>query len=94
MSIQIVAVRYEQNKAKIHEAIVRYKWVEDGTSNSRDNDKPTLVDWLDNKNVKAYVGSGSNRVAVRVVHPTSGKPYLQTHADGRLTNNLTTLPEF
>jgi len=34
---------------------------------------------------KAYVG---------VVHPTDGRaPYLQTHADGRWTNNLLSLPQ-
>lgn len=93
MSVEITHVRYGSTN-KTHETIIRYKWREDGTGNVGDNDKPTMVDWIDNKNGKAYVGSGSSRVSVGVVHPDYGQPYLRTYADGKWSNNLLSLPEF
>jgi hypothetical protein len=76
-----------------HQHIVRYKWV-DAAGATGDNDKPTMVDWIENKNGQAYVGTGSNRVAVGVVHPPTGQPCLRTHADRQWTNNLLALPHF
>lgn len=53
-----------------------------------------MVDWIENKKGKAFVGSGSQRVEVGVVSPSGGQPYLRTYADGVWTNNLLSLPEF
>lgn len=76
-----------------HQHIVRYKWV-DASGAGGDDDKPTMVNWIDNKNVTAYVGTGAGRVRVGVIHPQAGQPYLRTHADGNWTNNLLALPHF
>jgi hypothetical protein len=92
MSVQITHVRYGSTP-KTEATIVRYKWVEDGTGKVDDSDKPTMVDWIDNKNGKAFVGSGAQRVNVGVWHPSSGQPWLQTYADNHWTNNLTSLDE-
>lgn len=46
-----------------HQHIVRYKWV-DASGGVGDDDKPTMVGWIDNKKGLAYVGAGSNRVPV------------------------------
>ena len=93
MAIEITHVRSGSTR-KTEDEIVRYKWrsIEDGEI--RDSDKPTLIDWIENKNGKAYVGNGSSRVSVGVVKPQSGQPYLRTYADGKWTNNLVNLPEF
>lgn len=76
-----------------HQHIVRYVWV-DASGGVGDDDKPTMVDWIDNKKGLAYVGTGSNRVPVAVLHPISGQPFLRTRPDGQWTNNLLTLPHF
>lgn len=91
MSVEITHVRYGST-SKTHETITHYKWrsLSDGDVGS--SDKPTMVDWIENKNGTAYVGSGSNRVNVGVVD--ASPKYLRTYADGKWTNNLTSLPEF
>ena len=92
MAIEITHVRfsgYEKN----HESIVRYKWRNPADGNSGDNDKPTLVDWVD-KNGEAYVGSGTQRARVGVVRPSNTQAYLRTYADSTWTNNLLSLPIF
>ncbi len=76
-----------------HEHIVLYQWVNGaGTVGARD--RPTMVDWIDNQNVKAFVTTAVNRVAVGIVRPKIGAPYLRTHADREWTNNLLSLPHF
>lgn len=76
-----------------HQHIVRYKWV-NASGGVGDDDKPTMVDWIDNKKVLPVVGTGASRVPVAVQHPLSGQPYLRTRPDGTWTNNLLTLPHF
>lgn len=93
MSLEITHVRYE-NSSKTHEAISRYRWRNEQDGGINDSDKRSMVDWVDNKGGKAYVGSGSNRVQVGVVNPVSGQPYLRTYADDTWNNNLLSLPEF
>ncbi|GAA1325072.1 DUF3892 domain-containing protein [Leucobacter albus] len=91
MAIEITHVRFGST-VRTEDQIVQYKWKSD--TGTGDHDKATLVDWIDNKNGIAYVGSGSSRVTVGVVHPQSGRPYLRTYADGKWTNNLLNLPTF
>lgn len=93
MAIEITHIRFGST-ARTEDQIVRYKWKNVSDGNTGDSDKSTLVDWIDNKNGTAYVGSGSSRVNVGVVHPQSGQPYLRTYADGKWTNNLLNLPAF
>ena len=93
MSIQITHVRFGGTK-KTEDEIVLYKWKSDQSGEVNQSDKPTLVDWIDNKNGKAFVGSGNDRVPVGVITPQSGQAYLRTYADGKWTNNLVNLPTF
>lgn len=93
MAVQITHVRFN-GYARSEETIVRYKWLNPSDGTSSDNDKPSMVDFIDNQKGEAYVGSGPSKVAVGVVHPTTGQPYLRTHADGTWTNNLVNLPTF
>lgn len=93
MAVEITHVRYE-GYSKTHESIVSYKWKNTSTAATGTSDKPTMVDWIDNKNGDAYVGSGASRVNVGTVHPDNGRPYLRTYADGKWSNNLLSLPTF
>lgn len=93
MAVQITHVRFNgYNRSE--ETIVRYQWFNPSDGKFGDNDKPSMVDFIDNKKGEAYVGSGTSKVAVGVVHPAPGDPYLRTRADGIWTNNLINLPTF
>ena len=76
-----------------HQHIVHFRWV-DASGGVGDDDKRSMVDWIDNKKGLAYVGTGSYRVPVAVLHPLSGQPFLRTRPDGKWSNNLLTLPRF
>lgn len=52
-----------------------------------------MVEWIDGGG-KAYVESGTSTVAVGVVKPSNGEPYLRTYANGVWTDNLLSLPKF
>jgi hypothetical protein len=93
MAVQITHVRFG-GTTKTESSIVRYRWVNPTNGKTGDNDKPSMVAFLDGKDGAAYVGSGATRVAVGVVRPESGAPYLRTYADGKWTNNLVNLPTF
>lgn len=93
MAIEITHVRYG-GVTRTESAIVSYKWRNPSDSSVGSSDKPTLVDWIDNKGGQAYVGSGAARAEVGVVRPASEQPYLRTYADGKWTNNLLSLPTF
>jgi hypothetical protein len=93
MAVEITHVRFE-GYSKTHESIVSYKWKNTTSNETGTSDKPTMVDWIDDKKGYAYVGSGASRVIVGTVHPDNRRPYLRTHADGKWNNNLLSLPTF
>ncbi|MDR6170940.1 DUF3892 domain-containing protein [Curtobacterium sp. SORGH_AS_0776] len=93
MTVQITHVRFG-GTTKTESSIVKYRWVNPANGKTGDNDKSTMVAFLEQKNATAYVGVGSTRVPVGVVRPESGAPYLRTYADGKWTNNLVNLPTF
>lgn len=92
MSIEITNVRYGSTR-RTEDEIVRYKWRSNETSESGENDKPSLVAWVE-ENGKAYVSGGNGRSQVGVVKPSNGQPFLRTYADGQWNNNLLSLPTF
>ncbi len=92
MNREITHVRYGST-SKTFESIVRFKWREIAGTGAGDDDKPTMVKWVDTQGNDAWV-SGGTWVAVESVHPTYGQPYLRTVADGKVTNNLLSLPTF
>jgi hypothetical protein len=75
-----------------HEHIASVKWRNPDTSETGTSTREAMVDWIDNKNGKAYVQGNGQPVAVGVVN--AKPPYLRTHADGAWTNNLLALPTF
>ena len=93
MTVRITHVRFSTT-SKTHETITDYKWTNPSTNATGSSTKAAMVDWMDNQNGRAIVGSGSSQVNVGVVHPDSSQPYLRTHADGKWSNNLLSLPTF
>lgn len=91
MSVTITHVRYGSTP-KTESTMIRYKWRSDSDGSVGDNDKASMVDYIENKGGKAYVGTGTSRVSVGVVD--ANPKYLRTYADGKWTNNLSELPEF
>ena len=90
MSLKITHVRFS-GTSKTHQSIVRYKWQNEQTAATGDNDKPSMIDWI-NKGGQAFVVSGANRAQVLVVN--DNPPYLRTKADNTWTDNLLALPTF
>ena len=93
MAVRITHVRVE-GFPEDHQHITSYKWVNEADNGSGTSTKPAMVEFLDVKKGRAYVGSGSSRVDVGVVRPQSAAPYLRTYADQQWTNNLLSLPRF
>jgi hypothetical protein len=73
-----------------HEHIGAVKWrnPEDGVTGETTID--AMVDWIENKKGVAKVTDGRNTVSVGVVDHA----YLRTHADGKWTDNLLSLPRY
>ena len=93
MAVQITHVRFG-GTTRTESAITNFKWKNDSTGATGESTKASMVDWIENKNGKAYVGTGAARVSVGVVRPQSSAPHLRTYADGEWTNNLVNLPTF
>ncbi|KQY55663.1 hypothetical protein ASD11_14200 [Aeromicrobium sp. Root495] len=91
MAVQITHIRLAGGG---HENITDYRWRSLGDGEVNNSTKATMVDWIDNKDGTAYMGSGADRADVGTVHPTGGAAYLRTYADGVWTNNLLALPQF
>ncbi len=78
-----------------HEHIARLWWEDDNPRANPDRgfmDIDTAVQWVDRPENHAYVHNGASRVEVYVVRRPGMRPYLQTAADGILTDNLLALP--
>lgn len=91
LAIKITAIR--QSGGSGHEHITHVWWTNPSSGKTGDNSRAAIVDWIDGKNGKAYVEDRhGNRADVGVVAPNYGSKYLQTHADGRWTDNLLALP--
>jgi len=93
MAVRITHVRFSTT-TKTHETITHYKWTSLQDDSTGSSPKPSMVEWIDKLGGQAVVGAGSAQVAVGVVHPTYGQPFLRTHADGTWNNNLLSLPTF
>lgn len=93
MDIEITHVRMFIG-GTTHDQIMGFQWCGIESAEAGSTDRPTLVDWIANKGGRAFVGRGPGAVAVGVVHPDEGNPYVRTHADGSWTNSLMSLPRF
>jgi hypothetical protein len=93
MSVRIIAIRKDGgNHYNPYEAVSHYQWINEQTRQSRINDRPSMVDWVE-KGGRAYVSSQEGAVDCYVNHSSTGTKFLETHADKRSSNNLLNLPE-
>lgn len=74
-----------------HEHIVAVAYLTDGVKYSATT--PEMVRFIEGGGV-AYTLVNSKRADVGVKTSSSGRKYLQTHADGYWNNNLLALPDF
>ena len=90
MSIRFTAIRLSGGTT--HQHIIRLWWTNPSSSETGDNSRSELVDWIE-QGGKAYVEDHyGNRVDVGVVTPQIGEKYLRTYADGKWIDNLLALP--
>jgi hypothetical protein len=75
-----------------HKHIAAVQWENRETGNTGSSTRATMVDWIKNKGGDARVQDGDSYVSVDVVE--ASPPYIQTRADGVLTDNLLRLPEY
>jgi hypothetical protein len=91
--IEITAIHQEGGKE--HQHIASVQWRNTATSATGQSTRQAIVDWLnESKANQAVVADASTWVYVGVIQPTSGEPYIQTHADGQWSDNLLALPRF
>jgi Protein of unknown function (DUF3892) len=94
MSVRVTCIKksggYHENP---HEAISTFGWTNEQTGESNTSTREQMWEWVTNGGY-AYVKDRYSNVA-RVLAKTNsrGTHYLQTEADGKLTNNLLELPE-
>jgi hypothetical protein len=94
MAVRIIAIRKDNgNHYNPYEAVSHYKWVNEGSGESAISTRLTMVDWVENKNGRAYVKSQDGTVDCYVNQSTAGTKFLQTDADSQSSNNLLNLPE-
>lgn len=75
-----------------HEHIASVRWKNPDNGKAGENDRSTMVDWIQTKDGDAYVCGNGHLAKVGVVE--SRPPYLRTHADGVWTDNLLALPRY
>lgn len=92
MAFQITGIRKPGGAANPHEAISHYRWVDDGGEKSGITDRLTVVGWVQDRKIPAYVSDGFNKVWCGVRQNQHGTKFLQTHADNKWSNNLLALP--
>jgi len=92
VAIRITAIRLSGGDS--HQHIVRLWWTNPSTGATGDNSRAEIVNWIENRNGKAYVEQGGSRADVHVVTPMYGAKYLRTRANGFWTDNLLALPHW
>ena len=94
MSVRITCINKDNgDHYDPHEAIAYLGWINESTSNTGKSTRLEMVDFIEKGN-QAYVKDAhEHKVFVVVRTSRAGNKYVQTEADGRLTNNLLELSE-
>ena len=94
MRIRITCINKDNgNHANPHEAISRFGWVEDGTTQVKHSTLSQMVEFLGNKLNSAYVSSGNVSALCYINKSAYGNLFIQTYSDNRWQDNLLNLPE-
>ena len=75
-----------------HEHIASVKWKNPADGKTGESTRAQMVEWLRVKGNEAKVTDGKNTVDVGVYE--TQPPHIQTHADGKWTDNLLALPRY
>lgn len=86
----ITAVRMQGGQHHAH--ITDVAWLNTDTGVKGQSTTATMVEFVSEQNKPVRVGSLNGWVAVGVVRPADGKPYLRSHADNVWSDNLLELP--
>jgi len=89
MATYIVAIHQSGGSGHVHIAAV--VWVNESSMQSGIASTQVIIDFIRKDNV-VMVSDGTRRVRVHVVD--APRPYIQTYADGRWTDNLLALPKY
>jgi catechol-2,3-dioxygenase len=76
-----------------HQHIASVRWRNPDSGESGQSTREVMVDWIRNKQGKAYVCGGHGHMAVVGV-VDAASPYIRTYADGVWTDNLLALPRY
>jgi hypothetical protein len=93
MAVRVTQVHMSSG-GYLHEHIQSVRWSNESTGASGESTTAEMVDYIDNQNGKAYTFDGYTRADIHTVHPANRRPYIQTKADGKLTDNLLALPRY
>lgn len=93
--VQIVCINKDGgNHSNPHEGITHYGWLNPATNKGDKVDRAAMVNWLMQSGNFAYVKDRFGNIAYcKVVQNRIGNRFLQTEADGKLTDNLLNLFE-
>ena len=82
MSVRFTHIRVSSNYYSDHEHISDFRWVSYENGDTGESSKAAMVEWINAKGGEAFVESANTKVAVGVVKPRDGDPYLRTYANG------------
>ena len=92
MTVYITAIHMTGGNRAEHIDSVR--WLDPADGKAGESTRDAMVDWIDNKNGVAKVGSRTGPVAVETVHPAGRPAYIRTVANGQETDNLLSLARY
>ncbi|MEO8293806.1 MAG: DUF3892 domain-containing protein [Actinomycetota bacterium] len=81
-------------RGTLHEHIASVRWIDPGDNKTGESSRAGMVEFVEVKKGRAVVGTGKEQVEVGVVDPSPKPKYIRTHADGKWTNNLLSLPRY
>ena len=94
MSFRIIGIRKSGGANNPHEVISHYRWIDDGKTESEISPRLTVVGWVKDDKIPAYVQDQAGHKAYCAVNVSNaGNEFLQTYADNIWTDNLLSLPE-
>ena len=93
MSVRITCINKDNgNHYNAHEAITDLGWINESTKETGISTRQIMVGFIEKGN-SAYVYRLGNKAYLIVRTSVSGRKYVQTLADGKLSDNLLELPE-
>ena len=94
MSIRITCINKDHgNHANPHEAITTLGWINQQTGQTGLSSRLDIYNWIEKGGEAIVHDRYNNTVKVGTAVTASGTKYVRTHADGKWTDNLLSLPE-